>query len=288
MIDYYVTIQGSWISGLRKFDKNAQNAIKRLQNDILPASNSIRQVKYEGESSNSTTKNDEEKKICVKGNYKKRRNTLLKILHSLPQCEHLLLTVVFDKKKHPILSEQINSFSNYLKRFRSAFSHKYPKGYALWKLEMDEDQQGLHFHFIVHVPGENQIGFSEWATSTWERILESDFPRLVDVSPIGYKSFGYLASNKKKYRDMVLFEKLKNRYSFGIIGKKNMPLIEKEVLKVSKEQMEKITNYLSELAIANSNSSDIHQHLYNLENGCFFHVGLYENEMSTLMTMLDN
>lgn len=178
-----------------------------------------------------------------------RRREFMKLVCSLPDEKYLFLTLLADKARNPDAISNPKIWQKWLNRLRTAFLYHYPKGFFIWRVEMDTDNLGIHFHIIVNT-GEDTIpdDFKIWACKIWGRIINSTWERIVDVQEMTPAHIGYFFKNEKKSHSHELECLLGKSFSFGMIGKKNCNFkpvknyqVDSEIIEIIREVLTKQT-----------------------------------------------
>jgi hypothetical protein len=182
-----------------------------------------------------------------------RRREFMKLVCSLPEREYLFLTLVPDKARNPEAIADPTIWQAWLNRFRSAFTYHLPKGFYLWKAELDSDGKGIHFHLIVTTGDDiDKERFKAWANQAWGRIVKSDWGRLVDVQEMTPARIGYFFKVRKNAHSLELERMLGKNFSFGLIGRKNCALKPVNHYLVSAATIERIREHLIKHTIVQS------------------------------------
>lgn len=225
-------------------------------------------------------------------NHKDRRRTFLKEVCSLPAGNYFFLTLATDKKSNPDLYRQPDRWKAWLKKFGGRFQYRFPTGFYFWKVEMDSDRKGVHFHLIVSTGDDTgREEFHDWATAAWRRVVRSPWDRLTDTRQLTAARIGYFFKQHKHERDAELVASLGRSASFGLVGRKNAALIRPRAYRPTEDQLQRIRALLTqathEQAQHRFNGRVNQRHLNNIKADFCFHAFLGADLKAQIQNILE-
>ncbi|GEM_PF-5180589 len=215
----------------------------------------------------------------------RRRLNLLELLSGLAIDDAFLVTLLWDKSKYAGILPTPEAIGKMRNQFSTEFRQTFPKGHGIWKLELEADRKGVHFHmilnpYVAHPDDAQVLEFTAWANRTWGRIANSKWDRLVEVKRAKPADPGYLTRMDKKASDAALVSHMGKGRTHGRFGCKNAPERPTECFMVTSAQMEELRkDMIQETRGKASYRGGIanHRHIANLERanfGCHFGVSL--------------
>ncbi len=175
----------------------------------------------------------------------RRRNGFIKLLYSLKKRPLWFITLIYPSfiKKNALacrINKDINCLGTALRRL-------YPKCWFIYTIE-SSIKSPLHIHLVGRT-GTEKPELKKNIKKYWERILGYRKQKYQRVDYLNSPKdsdaiIGYLSARKKRIGLYKVIELIKNKHSYGVINKKNLPVAEPEVYELNEDQFEELKELL--------------------------------------------
>lgn len=173
----------------------------------------------------------------AKDRCRKARRRLMSFLLSLKSDPTYFATFTIDTDDHPemrarhgIVSDDAwSKLQDYKRSLNKDFAREFPKGWAVWVVEVGGNTDCLHIHYYLRTNDKSSLGqVFAWAEEAWEKITQCTNEDCVDVEAVweanGIKQYAF--NGKKVAYQYPMHPHARDaktmRRTWGKVNKKNM------------------------------------------------------------------